>query len=160
MLRTLKDVLADMRLLRYRPDRHTLPDRRTKTRTRTSGQGQADINLAEYTWTGGQLWVPDNEFRDKQTSAAWKVDSARTRTTDKDKELTPGDIEELNVRKLDHRKALRIKPFWSQGLTTPEISQALSRVNGKEVRGYSVPTIAKYAAAFSAALSGGGATEE
>lgn len=160
MLRTLKDLLADMLLLRYRPDRHTLPDRRTKTRTRTSGQGQADINLAEYTWTGGQLWVPDNEFRDKQTSAAWKVDSARTRTTDKDKELTPADIEELNGRKLDHRKALRIKPFWSQGLTIPEISRALSHVNGKKVRGYGETTVSLYCAAFSTALSGGGVAGE
>lgn len=160
MLRTLKDLLADMLLLRYRPDKHTLPDRRTKTRTRTSGQGQADINLAEYKWTGGQLWVPDNEFRDKQTSAAWKVDSARTRTTDKDKELTPGDIEELDDRSLEHRKAIRIKPYWSQGLTIPEISQALTNVNGKKVRGYGPSTIAKYCAAFSASLSGGGAAEE
>ncbi|MCI4650828.1 hypothetical protein [Phaeodactylibacter sp.] len=156
MISQLKDMLADIIFCRYRPDRHTLPDRQTKTRTRTSGQGQADINLAEYTWTGGQLWVPDNEFKDNQADAAWKVDSVRSRTTDKVKELTPADIEELNARKLDHRKAIRIKPFWSQGLTTPEISRALGRVNGEKVRGYGETTVSLYCAAFSAALSGGG----
>ena len=160
MINHLKDILADILLCRYNPDKYTLPDRQTKTRTRTSGQAQTDINLAEYTWTGGQLWVPDNEFKDNQADAAWKVDSVRSRTTDKVKELTPEDIFELDERNLDHRKAMRIKPFWSEGLTIAEISQALSQVNGKKVRGYSYPTVANYCAAFSAALSGGGATEE
>lgn len=160
MINHLKDILADMLLCRYNPDKYTLPDRQTKTRTRTSGQAQTDINLAEYTWTGGQLWVPDNELKDNQADAAWKVDSVRSRTTDKIKELTPEDIFELNERNLDHRKAMRIKPFWSEGLTIREISQALSYINGKKVNGYSYPTVANYTAAFSAALSGGGATEE
>lgn len=160
MINLLKDILADILLCRYNPDKYTLPDRQTKTRTRTSGQPQTDINLAEYTWTGGQLWVPDSEFKDRQADAAWKVDSVRSRTTDKPKDLTPADVEELNARKLDHRKAMRIKPFWSEGLTRSEISQALSHMNGEKVRGYSTPTVAKYCAAFSAALSGGGADLE
>jgi hypothetical protein len=159
MINTIKNFLAEVLLLRYDPDKYTLPDRRTK-RTRTNGQAYTDINLAEYTWTGGQLWIPDNEFKDNQADAAWKVDNLRSRTTNKAMELTPSDIEELNVRKLDHRKAMRIKPFWSQGLTIREISKALSHINGKKVHGYSYPTIANYTAAFSAALSGGGASGE
>jgi hypothetical protein len=154
MINTIKNFLAEVLLLRYDPDKYTLPDRRTK-RTRTNGQAHTDINLAEYTWTGGQLWIPDNEFKDNQADAAWKVDNVRSRTTDKAMELTPSDIEELNVRKLDHRKAMRIKPFWSQGLTIPEISQALSQQNGEKIRGYRTSTVAKYCAAFSASLSRG-----
>ncbi|WP_282774708.1 hypothetical protein [Phaeodactylibacter xiamenensis] len=160
MINNLKDILADILLCRYNPDKYTLPDRQTKTRTRTSGQAQTDINMADYTWTGGQLWVPDNEFKDNQADAAWKVDKAHTRTTDKDKELTPADIHELDERSLEHRKAMRIKPYWSQGLTIPEISQVLSNLNGKKVRGYGPSTVAKYCAAFSASLSGGEAEQE
>lgn len=158
MINHLKDILADILLCRYNPDKHTLPDRHAKTRT--SGQAHTDINLAEYTWTGGQLWVPDSEFKDSQADAAWKVDSVRTRTTDNNKELTPADIRELDERSLEHRKAMRIKPYWSQGLTIPEISQVLSNLNGKKVRGYGPSTVAKYCAAFSASLSGGGVNQE
>ena len=130
MINTIKNFLADIFLLRYDPDKYTLPDRRTRTnRTRTNGQAYTDINLAEYTWTGGQLWIP-------------------------------ADIEELNVRKLDHRKALRIKPFWSQGLTIPEISRALNYGNGKKLRGYGETTVSLYCAAFSTALSRGGAVQK
>jgi hypothetical protein len=159
MINTIKNFLADILLLRYNPDKYTLPDRRTK-RTRTNGQAYTDINLAEYTWTGGQLWIPDNEFKDNQADAAWKVDNVRSRTTDKAMELTPSDIEELNVRKLDHRKAMRIKPFWSQGLTIPEISRALNYGNGKKLRGYGETTVSLYCAAFSTALSRGGAVQK
>ena len=152
MWEVIREWIEEYVLLKYKPDRHTLPPR--QTRKRTSGQTEY-INLAGHSLVGGQLWSPDKDDDSETAHAAWRQDDVRNGFGQRQEVLTKADIEELKDRGLDVKKAIIIKPYWAKGFTRSEISAILSRIGEKRVKGYGISTVGKICASLSHSSGGG-----
>ncbi len=74
-----------------------------------------------------------------------------TASTDKQKELTKWDMEELKQRRLDPDKAAVVKPYWALGQTPAECVAMVRHLPGGS-RGLGLRRMQDYFAAFQGAL--------
>jgi hypothetical protein len=158
MTRPLESFLRDLASVRdtflrvtgawFDADVHGLPPLKMSEKQRTE-KGKKQVERRKIHTIQGQRFA---EGVDEDGGLFWENITGRTaKESSRSHDLTDYDHAELTNAGLDTDKAEMLKPMWADGLTNPQIVNA---INGDADRyGLGLRTIESYTSAFSRALA-------